>query len=398
MQNKRIIVLNIGSTSFKFKYYHNGIKDGVKAYGNLENIGFDTGKYKIILGEKCVEGQCEISNHQQAFELCVKMLCKEKVLLSMDDLDAVGYKAVHAGALSGARIVDDKLLQQMAKYLSFAPVHNKSYMTMMEQILKEYPNLLQIAYFETSFHSSIPEKRALYGVPYEWNEKYGIRRYGFHGSSHSYIAKKTKELEPKANRIISIHLGGSSSICAIKNGVSIANSMGATPQSGLFQNNRVGDFDVFCIPVLYEQMNGDLDKVMDMLSTQSGFLGLTGCSNDFREVLEMVENNNQRAQLALAAFIDNIVGYIGMYIAYLKGVDAIVFTGGIGQNSNKLRNLVCGELGYMGILLDQDKNSLNDGGKISSIDSSISIYALETNEELMVAMQCEKFINSQESE
>ena len=388
-----IMVLNLGSTSFKFKYYPHGTKEEEAASGYYETVGGEAGKYRIKTKEKKLEGKTICRNHREALENAINELEKENILSGMEGLNAIGYKAVHAGDLKGARKVDNDLLRIMERFLSFAPAHNTFYMAMMKSIMAEYPDITQIAYFETSFHATIPEKRVVYGVPYEWKEKYGVRRYGFHGSSHSFIAGKVKEIEPKADKIISLHLGGSSSICAIENGKSIACSMGATPQSGLLQNNRVGDFDVFCIPELIKQMNCDISKVMGILAKQSGFLGLSGISNDFREILKAKNENNERAKLAFEAFIDNIVGYIGMYIAYLKGVNAIAFTGGIGFRSSELRSSVCEELDFLGVSLDEEANLSGREGKISSKTSSISAYVLNTNEELMVAKKCEEYLS-----
>ena len=395
MKKYSIMVLNLGSTSFKFKYYPNGAQESEAASGYYESIGSQNGEYRIKAGDKIIQGDIVCNNHREAIEDAVSWLAQENILSGVEDLDAIGYKAVHAGALKGARKVDESLLSVMERYLSFAPAHNACYMSMMKQMIQAYPEVLQIAYFETSFHASIPEKRAVYGVPYEWKGKYGVRRYGFHGSSHSYIAAKVKELNPLAEKIISLHLGGSSSICAIKNGESIACSMGATPQSGLFQNNRVGDFDVFCLPELVKQMDGGLDEVMEILATKSGFLGVSGVSNDLREILQAKGNGNKRAILAVDAFVDNIVGYIGMFSAYLKGVDALAFTGGIGLRSSELRALVCKELEYMGICLDSDANLSGEECKISTDESEISVYTLNTNEELMVAQKCEEYLDSQ---
>lgn len=392
-KNYSIMVLNLGSTSFKFKYYPCGTREPESASGYYESIGFPDGEYRIQSGDKNIQGEIYCKNHRGALENAVSQLQSQNILCSMDGLDAIGYKAVHAGNLKGARKVDGSILKVMEKFLSFAPAHNTFYMAMMEQMLDAYPDVLQIAYFETSFHATIPEKRVVYGVPYEWKEKYGVRRYGFHGSSHSYIAQKINELKPCADKIISLHLGGSSSVCAIESGKSIACSMGATPQSGLFQNNRVGDFDAFCLPELINQLGGSIDKVMKILSKQSGFLGLSGISNDFREILKAKDANNKRAGLAFDAFIDNIVGYIGMYSAYLKGVNALVFTGGIGFRSSELRSAVCSELEFMGIKLDSEANLCTKEGKISSDNSNIAVYALNTNEELMVAQKCEEYLN-----
>ncbi len=280
----------------------------------------------------------------------------------------------------------------MERMILFAPAHNPIYIKMMRMIKERYPDLCQIARFETSFHATIPEYRTVYGVPYEWIEKYGIRRYGFHGSSHEYIAERMKQLDEKASRIISVHLGGSSSLCAILNQVSIATSMGATPQSGLFNNNRVGDFDVFCMPELVRCYGGNLDTVMDILNTESGFLGLSGISNDFREIIKAQKEGNQQADLAIRAFVDNIVGYIGMFTAYLGGLDALVFTGGIGQNSKEIRSLVCGGLNFLQIEISEDKGYEGSDYKISTEKSGVGVWVVKTNEEQVVAKRIREFV------
>jgi acetate kinase len=306
-------------------------------------------------------------------------------------LDAVGYKAVHGGPISGVRPVNDELLEVMDSFISFAPAHNPIYINMMRRLKEQRPELFQAAYFETSFHTTVPLYRAIYGVPYEWVEDIGIRRYGFHGSSHSFIAQEISRLEPMAKRVISIHLGGSSSLCAILEGKSIATSMGATPQSGIFHNNRVGDMDVFCLPELVKRHSGDLSLVMKRLSSESGFLGISGVSNDLREVLAARDKGDYRAELAVRAFVDGIVGYIGMYTAFLGGLDAVVFTGGIGLRSAVIRSMVCDALVFLPLKLDYDKNNSPGSGKISTDSSGVSVWVLETNEELMIARKIKNY-------
>lgn len=381
MKNRKIMILNLGSTSFKFKLYQI-VKDKAEEEQCLE----------------IVQGQTEnVGDHLEAFEDCLKELEQSGILLSMGELDAVGYKSVHAGAISGARIIDGEILTVMEHYSDYAPAHNPVYIRLMRQVREKWPELLQIGCFETSFHADIPLKRAVYGVPDDWREQLGIRKYGFHGASHSYIAWRMSREDRTAQKVISVHLGGSSSLCAIENGKSIASSMGATPQSGLFQNNRVGDFDIFCLPALMKYYGGDFRKILDVLSRESGLLGLSGVSNDLRQVLLAAENGNQRAQLAIDAFVDNIAGYIGMFQTYLKGLDCLVFTGGIGFNSNYIRSRVCQEISFLGISLDMEKNLSGREGKISIEESRIGVYVFKTDEELMVMRQCLKILAENEN-
>ena len=384
---KKIFIMNLGTTSFKFKLYSfSEAQQQVLASGEIESVGALESAYDLQWGDgkKCV-GKTNISDHGAGFAFCVSMLQESGILSNMDDLDAVGYKAVHGGNLSGTQIVTDALLEEMERMVPLAPAHNPIYLQAMRDIRGRYPNLKQIARFETSFHGTIPDYRTSYGVPYSWREELGIRKYGFHGSSHEYIAGKIHELNPAAGKVISCHLGGSSSICAIKDGKSIATTMGATPQSGLFNNNRVGDFESFCLPMLIEHYDGSLEKVLKVLSKESGLLGLSGVSNDLRQVLQAMDNGNEQAKLAVEALVDNIVGYIGMYVAYLGGLDALVFTGGIGLHSDRIRQLVCARFGYLGLELDAEKNAAANTELVSSVRSSVEVHRIKTDEEIVVA-------------
>lgn len=383
---KTILVLNLGSTSFKCKLYQMGEAETVLAAAAVESIG-SIGTVKVQVGGQVYKESCACKDHMEAMALCLQTMRDSGVAVDMQKLDAVGYKAVHGGSISGSRVVDEALLGEMERMIPFAPAHNPVYLNMMRAVREQNPKLTQIACFETAFHATMPMERAVYGVPVRWARELGVRRYGFHGSSHSYIAWKMAEDYPEAKRVISVHLGGSSSICAIHNGRSVAASMGATPQSGLFHNNRVGDFDVFCLPALVEEL-GSLDNVLSALSTQSGILGLSGVSNDMRLVIDAANGGNEDARLALDAFNDNIVGYIGMYTAYMGGVDAICFTGGIGTNDPELRRKVADKLGFIGAKMDTERNVRGVQGQISAEDSGVLLCAMETNEELMVARSC----------
>ena len=383
---KKIFIMNLGTTSFKFKFYlFSDERREVLASGEIESVDAEQSRYELQLADgKKDSGAMHIGNHAEGFSFCVKALQECGLLKDLSDLDAVGYKAVHGGSLSGTRFVDDELLSEMERVTPLAPSHNPIYLTAMKDIRDRFPSLVQIARFETSFHATIPDCRTTYGVPYQWREDWGIRKYGFHGSSHEYIAGRVREISPETRRVISCHLGGSSSICAILDGKSVATTMGATPQSGLFNNNRVGDFEVFCLPVLQEHY-GSLEKVLSVLSSESGLLGLSGVSNDLRLVFDKMDEGDAHAKLAVETLVDNIVGYIGMYTAYLGGLEALVFTGGIGLNSDRLRDMVCSKLGYMGLYLDAEKNSTKGGECVSTDDSKVKVYRIKTDEEIVVA-------------
>ena len=384
---KKLFIMNLGTTSFKFKLYHVQDADmSVKASGEIESVGAAEShwQYESENGTN-LSGATAIPNHGAGFTLFLNILQNDGLLSNLSDLNAVGYKAVHGGNLSGTCIVDDKLIAEMERVTPLAPAHNPIYLSAMKDIRQNYPQLLQVSRFETSFHATIPEYRTAYGVPHAWREELGVRKYGFHGSSHEYIAKTMGKLQPDAKRVITCHLGGSSSICAILEGKSIATSMGATLQSGLFNNNRVGDFEPFCLPLLMKKLNCSVEDVLNILSKQSGLLGLSGVSNDLRQVLEAADGGNEHARLAVDALVDNIVGYIGMYIAYLGGLDALVFTGGIGLNSDVIRKGVCEKFGYLGLKLDAKRNAERGDGCISTTDSAVSVWRLKTDEESIVA-------------
>ena len=388
-----ILVLNLGSTSFKFKLFDFSDSENALIDGVVENIGSPRGTYRVNLPKGTDKGDCICREHDDAVDLCFSILLKSGIIASISDVDVVGYKAVHGGTISGARFVDDDLLYVMDRYASLAPAHNPVYTKTMRAVQAKFPGMKQVAYFETAFHATIPDYRATYGVPYRWQTDFGVRRYGFHGSSHSYIAWKLSELEPSSNKIISMHLGGSSSLCAVNEGRSIAESMGATPQSGIFHNNRVGDFDTFCIPDLIRRYDGDVDEVFRQMAANGGFLGISGVSNDLRAVLQARDEGNARADLAVNAFVDAVVGYIGMFTAYLGGLDALVFTGGIGERSPVIRAMICSQLGWLNADLDDPLNEDAREGRINSDRSKVSIWVLPTNEELMVARQASKLLS-----
>ena len=278
------------------------------------------------------------------------------------EVSAIAFKAVHGGPVSGVQRVTPDVLAAMEEMRQVAPAHNPPYIAAMRLLAEKLPQIPLVAAFETDFHATIPDRNRYYAVPYEWAEKGLVRRWGFHGASHRYIAGRTAELLGRDDlRIISCHLGGSSSLCAIRNGQSVATSMGMSPQSGLPQNNRVGDFDPFALPLVMEQTGKSLAEVLDMLANQSGLLGLSGVSGDIRDIEQAAAAGNARAQLALDVFAAAVRHYLGAYLVELGGADVIVFTGGIGENGAALRAAVCRDLEELGIVLDPAANAARHG-------------------------------------
>jgi acetate kinase len=366
-----VLVANLGSTSFKFKLLDMEMNGEVVARGGYERIGQAGAPYK---------------NHGDVIDVILKEL--------KDKPDAIGFKAVHGGPISGAVRVDEKVISTMQQFADVAPAHNPPYIAAMKAFAEKLPGVPQVAAFETAFHQTIPMSRQVYAIPHEWTENLGIRRYGFHGASHRYIATRMKELVPDARRVISCHLGGSSSICAIDNGKSVATSMGLTPQTGLPQNNRVGDFDIFALQKLLKQ-GMTAEDVLKKLGKEGGLQGISGVSNDMRDVEKAAAQGNERAKLALDVFVESARHYIGSYLVALGGCDALVFTAGIGENGVAVREAICRNLEFAGIVLDPIKNQVRgQETKISKVESNAEIWIVPTNEELIVARQTEAVLSA----
>ncbi|MBX6312658.1 MAG: acetate/propionate family kinase [Isosphaeraceae bacterium] len=394
----KILVVNLGSTSFKYRLYDLGDPaEPLLARGAVERIGSDAAK--VIL--RSPKGEAElvepVADHGAAVQLCLDQLTDPKlgVLPSADDVAAIGFKAVHARGLSGVQRVDDRILDAMEAYAEVAPAHNPPYVRAMRMLRDRFPHLPLVAAFETGFHETIPEANRRYAIPDEWATQLGIQRWGFHGASHRYIAGRMAELLGHEDlRLISCHLGGSSSLCAIRDGKSVACSLGMSPQSGLPHNNRVGDFDVFALPALLQETDLTLSQVLETLANRSGLEGLCGL-RDLRDIEAAADQGDERAKLAIDVFLASIRHYLGAYLVELGGADAIVFTGGIGENSARIRAGVCRDLGWFGIMLDEAQNASARGEcLVSASDSRVQVWAVPTNEEIVVARQARDLLAS----
>ena len=382
------LIANLGSTSFKYKLFDMP-SEQVLAVGAADRIGQGKSAWSVSAGERKAEGVVDLADHGEAIELHLKQLVQLGAIKAIDAVEAIGFKAVHGGPISGAVVVDDHVLDTMQQFADVAPQHNPPYIAAMKAFAKKLPGIPQVAAFETAFHQTIPLARQVYGIPHEWTEQLGIRRYGFHGASHRYIATRMAEIDPTGKKIISCHLGGSCSICAIDDGKSVANSFGMTAQSGTFHASRVGDFDAFALLKLLAA-GLKLDDIWQTLGKKAGLAGLSGVSADMREVEEAAAKGNQQAQLALDAFVETCRHYVTAYLGVLNGADAIVFTGGIGQNGKAVRAAICANLDYAGVRLDASKNASAKGSAESRVDadgSRTQIWVLPTNEELIVARQ-----------
>jgi acetate kinase len=385
----KVLVANLGSTSFKYRLFDmNG--ETLLARGGVERIGQPISRCFVQAGEFKQESETAAPDHAAAVRLCLRQLSDPQVgvLSSPAELAAIGFKAVHADGVSGVQRVTEDVLRAMESFADVAPAHNPPYTTAMRLLAKELPDIPLVAAFETGFHQTIPPELKHYAVPAEWFKEFGIRRWGFHGASHRYIAERTAHLlnSPRA-RIISCHLGGSSSLCAIKDGISLATSLGMSPQTGLPQNNRVGEFDPFALPVLLRRSGKTLEQILDDLANRSGLLGLSGF-NDLRDIETKAAEGDAGAMLAIGVFVASVRHYLGAYLLLLDGADAIVFTGGIGENSSLMRKAVCQNLNWFGIHLDAAKNAAAKGEEaIHAPDSRVQLWIMPTNEELIVARQ-----------
>ena len=390
------LVANLGSTSFKYRLF-DMTDERLLARGGVERIGSPESKAFVEANGQREDLTVQAKDHAVAVRLCLQQLSdpKRQCLRDPSELDAIGFKAVHAKGLSGVQRVDERVLAAMDAYADVAPAHNPPYIAAMRLLNRELPEIPLVAAFETGFHESIAPGQRHYAIPREWIDKHGIQRWGFHGASHRYIAGRAADLlgNPGA-RIISCHLGGSSSLCAIASGKSVGNSLGMSPQSGLPHNNRVGDFDVFALPALLRGTGKTLEALLDDLANRSGLLGLSG-HNDLRDIELAAEKGEPRAQLALDVFVGAVRHYLGAYLLLLGGAEAIVFTGGIGENSVKMRSSMCANLDWFGITLDPAANKSAKGEMpIHASTSRVQIWIMPTNEEIVVARQSKALLEA----
>jgi len=395
----KILVANLGSTSFKYRLYDlSGGPEQLLARGSVERIGSDSAVVKIVSPRGEVELVEPVADHGDAVQLCLDQLTDPKfgVLSGAGDVAAIGFKAVHARGITGVHKVDEDVLDAMEAFADVAPAHNPPYVRAMRMLGERFPRLPLVAAFETGYHRTIPEANQRYAIPEAWTTNLGVRRWGFHGASHRYIAGRVAELLGRDDlKVVSCHLGGSSSLCASRAGKSVACSLGMSPQSGLPHNNRVGDFDVFALPVILRETGLSLDAVLDTLANKSGLEGVSGAGNDLRDIEAAAEGGDPRAQLALDMFIASTRHYLGAYLVELGGADVIAFTGGIGENSVRMRTGVCRDLDWFGIALDPARNAAGPAERAVSADGSrVAVWTVPTNEELVVARQTRDLLQS----
>lgn len=395
----KILVANIGSTSLKWRLFD----FANNAEHLLHKGGFE-----------------RVTDYSKAIEDCLAELKNANAIKDENELSAVGFKTVIAKNVTGCVRLDERVLQAMTDYNGLAPAHNPPYITGIKQFAQRMPNVPLIGLFETAFHQFAPEASQRYAVPESWNA-IGVRRFGFHGASHKFIAERSAELLCRPDvaerarqlyvnngaakisgaplRVISCHLGGSSSVTGILNGASIGTSMGMSPQSGLPQNNRVGDLDAEAIPYAAKTLGISIEEAQRQLTKESGLKGLSGVSNDIRDIMDAANKGNQNARLALEVFITSARHWIGSYFLQLNGADAIVFTAGTGENRAELRAAICANLENLGIKIDAEKNNSCRAAEsvISAANSAVKIFVIPTNEELVVAREAKRFLETKKN-
>ncbi|MCC6508295.1 MAG: acetate/propionate family kinase [Pirellulaceae bacterium] len=387
----KILVANLGSTSFKYRLFDMTTERQL-ARGGVERIGSPMSPCTIEIGSYKGAMEMQVPHHGVAVRACVEQLTDPTngCIQSAADISAIGFKAVHGGKLQGVFRIDQQVLDAMEQVNSVAPAHNPPYLAAMRQLAATVPDIPLVAAFETDFHRTIPMARQYYALPKAWSDALPIRKWGFHGASHRFIATRSAEILGRSDaRVISLHLGGSSSLCAIASGRSVATTMGMSPQTGLPQNNRVGDLDPFCLPMIMEHTGLSLADVLKKLSTEAGLLGISGgVSGDIRDLEQAADAGHADAQLALDVYVAEIRRQLGGMLVALGGADALVFTGGIGENGQRIRTAVCAGLSELGIELDAERNQSARGeSRLESPGSRVQIWIIPTNEELIVARQ-----------
>ena len=387
----KIISVNAGSSSLKFQLFEMPSEE-VLTSGIVEKIGFEDAMFTIKVNGEKIKKTLPIPDHTKAVALLLEALVEYKIVESLDEIVGAGHRAVHGGEIFKESVpVTDEVVEQFTSLNDLAPLHNPAGLIGYNAFKENLPNCKHVFVFDTAFHQTMPEKAYLYGLPYEYYEKYKVRRYGFHGTSHSYVSKRAAEFlgKPYDNlKTIVCHLGNGSSISAVKNGESVDTSMGLTPLEGLVMGTRSGDIDPGVMQFLMHKENMDIDEMLNVLNKKSGVYGMSGVSSDFRDIENAANEGNKRAETALESFVYRVAKYVGAYAAAMGGVDAIAFTAGVGENDKITRKKVCDYLGFLGITIDDEANAKRgEEIVISTPDSKVSVLVIPTNEELAIARE-----------
>lgn len=395
----KILVLNCGSSSLKYQLINMETEE-VLASGKYERIGEEEAFNTHKVNGKKIEVKKPAYNHKEAIEFVLAQFTNPeyKVIDSLDEIDAIGHRVVHGGEIfKESAVIDEKVMQQISECGEFAPLHNPAAVLGMEACKNVMPGKPMVAVFDTTFHQTMPKDKYIYPIPYEYYKKYGVRKYGAHGTSHMYVSQRLAEIENKDIkdlRIVTCHLGQGSSICAVKGGKSIDTSMGLTPLGGIPMVTRSGDLDPSVLTYLMKKEKLTAQEMEDILNKKSGVAGISGLAPDFRVIEDASNEGNERTQIAINSFNYSIAGYIAKYAAEMDGLDYIVFTGGIGENQINIRKGICEKLKFMGVEIDLDANNIRGEERvISTQNSKVKVYIIPTNEELMIAKETKEKIN-----
>jgi len=388
----KILVINCGSSSIKYQFFDMEKEEEI-AKGLLEKIGEERSFFSQQTGKGRIEKEVSVSNHRQGLRLIIDALLdkSEGVIKDISEISALGHRVVHGGdSFIESTLVDGEVIQTIKQYAVLAPLHNPPNLAGIEAAKSLLPDAPHVAVFDTAFHQAMPEEAYVYPLPYEFYEKYGIRKYGFHGTSHRYVAQRAAQILGKKLqdlKIITCHLGNGCSITAVDRGKSVDTSMGFTPLEGLPMGTRCGDIDPSIIFFIAEKENLSLAEINNILNRRSGLLGISGISNDVREIKREAERGNQRAKLALEILAYRVKKYVGAYAAVLGGIDALVFTAGIGENAAYVRSKICQGMEFLGIKLDKERNEdpLKWQGIVSAPNSRVKVLVIPTQEGLMIA-------------
>ena len=392
----KILAINAGSSSLKFQLLAMP-EEAVLTVGLIERIGLDDGIFNIEFGEEEIKKTLDIPNHTKAVELLMAALIENKIVDSFDDIAGVGHRVVHGGEKFSKSVkITPETLADIESLADLAPLHQPANIIGIKTFQEQLPNAVAVAVFDTAFHQTMPESSYLYPVNRELYHEYGIRKYGFHGTSHQYVSERAVALLEKPveeTKIITVHIGNGGSLSAVKGGKSVDTTMGFTPLAGIMMGTRSGDVDPAVIPYMMDKVGIDVTQAVDILNKQSGLAGVSGMSSDMRDITTGVEAGNPLAQTAFDLFIKRITDYIGSYLVTLGGADAIVFTAGIGENSIIVRKAILEKLAFLGIKINEETN--NTRGKeilISTADSTIKAFVIPTNEEIMIARDTLAFL------
>ncbi len=394
---KKIIAINAGSSSLKFQLFEMPAET-VLTRGLFERVGSKDAVFTIEVGEEKKQSICEIADHAVAVELLLEKLVEENIITSLDEIDGIGHRVVHGGEVfQQSTLITSEVTAQIESLFDLAPLHNPANLIGIEAFQRVLPKVPAVAVFDTSFHQTMPEANYLYSIPYEYYQKFSIRKYGFHGTSHQYVSARAASVLGESLeklKLVTCHLGNGASITAVDSGKSVDTSMGLTPLEGLTMGTRSGNLDPAIIPFLMKKLQLTADEVVDILNKKSGMLGISGISNDLRDIESAASNGDKSAQTALAIFVDRIKKYIGMYMATMGGMDAIVFTAGIGENSATVRENVIAGLQCFGAELDMELNQTCRSEMIvSKASSKVKVLVIPTNEEVMIARDALRLIS-----